>query len=242
MNYTFVIKPKCFANELRGYKSIVNYEDLFNSLTDETRDDLILETNKIYNFIEETKNEDDDSINVSLCIDNTRDISDIPIDIELYVSKYCYNIYVYTKIGFYVYVKNTRNYIPQIFNFYKAHNNSEDPNEINNKIKNYIYNLLFYIYVFVREFQYDSLFTNFYHKDDIPLMKVDRLRCMRLFGNIDSECCVCLDKSLSRTDCNHILCTKCYSKLKIKNCPMCRSVLDAEEEFSYVIQATTVIE
>jgi len=241
MNYTFVIKPKCFSNELRGYKSIVNYEDLFNSLSDETKDDLISETNRIYNFIDETKDEDG-STNASLQIDNTRDISNIPIDIELYISKYIYNIYVHTKIGFYVYVKNTRQYIPQIFNFYRSDNISNNPSENDNKIKNYIYNVLFYIYVFVREFQFDSLFTNFYHKDDIPLMKIDRLRCMRLFGNIDSECCVCLDKTLSKTECNHLLCTKCYSKLKIKNCPMCRTILETEEEFTYTIQTTTIIE
>jgi hypothetical protein len=98
------------------------------------------------------------------------------------------------------------------------------------KIKNYIYNLLFYIHIFVNNFVFDSLFDHFYHKDDIEPMKNIRLRIIRLFGNQDSECCVCGENSITTTECNHILCNKCFSKLPSKTCPMCRSNLDNEEQ------------
>ena len=92
------------------------------------------------------------------------------------------------------------------------------------------YNLLFYIYIFVNEFKFDSLFDHFYHKDDLELMKEIRLRNLRLFGNLDSECCVCTEKSITTTTCNHTLCNKCFSKLPAKICPMCRGNLDNEEQ------------
>jgi hypothetical protein len=98
MNYSFVIKPKCFAMNYVDINLLLIMKKLFNSLSDETKEDLICEINRIYNFIEESKDEDG-SINMSL-IDNTRDISEIPIDIELYISKYYYNLYINTKLDF----------------------------------------------------------------------------------------------------------------------------------------------
>lgn len=37
------------------------------------------------------------------------------------------------------------------------------------------------------------------------------------------DCCVCYNKSKQITDCNHLLCIKCFNKLKQKNCPLCRT-------------------
>lgn len=48
-----------------------------------------------------------------------------------------------------------------------------------------------------------------------------------------SECCVCLDKTKTKTSCNHYLCAKCESQIKTRTCPMCRelySQYDEEEE------------
>ncbi len=36
------------------------------------------------------------------------------------------------------------------------------------------------------------------------------------------ECCVCLDKTLIKTDCEHYLCLACWSNLKNNSCPICR--------------------
>lgn len=46
-----------------------------------------------------------------------------------------------------------------------------------------------------------------------------------------SECCVCLDKTTTKTSCNHYLCAKCESQIKTRTCPMCRkSYAQYEEE------------
>ena len=37
------------------------------------------------------------------------------------------------------------------------------------------------------------------------------------------ECSVCLEKTITRTNCAHYLCLQCWSKLKKNKCPICRS-------------------
>jgi hypothetical protein len=218
-NYYFI--NNVFINELKGYKSVVNYKKIYEQLSDDIKKDIILETERIYNTIPVHI----ETTNTSFYLDNVRNISDMEIDVEIYFMKYAYNNCNYIKMGFNVYLKNSINYIMQCMSFF----NSNIENE-NNEIYNYIYNLLFYLYVFVNNFKFDSLFDHFYHKDDIELMKTIRLRSIRLFGNPDSECCVCIEKCITKTDCSHILCNKCFSKLSTKICPMCRSNLDNEEQ------------
>jgi hypothetical protein len=210
-----------FLNELKGYKSIVNYKTIYENLSDDVRKDIILEAKRIFSTIPNNT----ESVNTSFYIDNVRNISDIQIDIEVYYMKYEYNDCIYIKAGFNVYLKNSINYIMQCMNFFNSNVVTNDSININ-----YIYNILFYVHVFVNEFKFDSLFDHFYHKNDIELMKTMRLRSIRLFGNPDSECCVCIEKCITLTECGHILCNKCFSKLSIKICPMCRTALDNEEQ------------
>ena len=210
-----------FINELKGYKSVVNYKKVYEQLPDDVKKDIISETERIYNTIPV----DMDTSNVSFYLDNVRNISDVEVDVEIYFMKYMYNNSNYIKMGFNIYLKNSINYIMQCMSFF-----SSDVVNEHNTINNYIYNLLFYIYVFVNNFKFDSLFDHFYHKDDIELMKTIRLRSIRLFGNPDSECCVCIEKCITKTECGHILCNKCFSKLPTKTCPMCRTTIDNEEQ------------
>jgi hypothetical protein len=38
-----------------------------------------------------------------------------------------------------------------------------------------------------------------------------------------NECCICYDKTLNKTSCNHFLCVECWESLKdISECPYCR--------------------
>ena len=66
--------------------------------------------------------------------------------------------------------------------------------------------------------------------------KIDDIR-MNYMGNMISnemeECCVCYEKTNSKTDCGHTLCLQCAMKIKEesdendekhRNCPMCRGV------------------
>lgn len=72
------------------------------------------------------------------------------------------------------------------------------------------------------EFQKEWLF-----KDIIKSSKVEYK-----FG----DCCVCLDTTRTKTTCGHFLCVKCFQKLKLKNCPLCRHRLalsDVEDEEGY---------
>jgi hypothetical protein len=210
-----------FINEVKGYKSVVDYKKLYEELSNDVKSDIDLETKRIYDIFSTSNT---CPINASFYFDNARNISDIQIDIEMYYMRYSHNNCEYIKIGFNIYLKNSISYIMQCMSFYRNRNINE------NIAMNYINNLLFYIYIFVNEFKFDSLFDHFYHKDDLELMKDMRLRSLRLFGNLDSECCVCTEKSITTTTCNHILCNKCFSKLPVKICPMCRGNLDSEEQ------------
>jgi len=213
--------PNSFINEIKGYKSNVDYKILYENLPEDIKSDIDLETKRIYSIF---LTSDIYPVNASFYFDNARNVSDIQIDIEMYYMKYVHNNCDYVKVGFNIYLKNSINYIMQCMSFFKSRVISEK------NIMNYIYNLLFYIHIFVNEFKFDSLFDHFYHKDDIEPMKNIRSRSIRLFGNQESECCVCTEKCITITSCNHILCNKCFSKLSTKVCPMCRSDLDNDEQ------------
>jgi hypothetical protein len=204
-----------FYCEVRGFISDINYNNMFDELSDDIKNDLILETKRVYNIINEIQN---DTINMSFFLDHVKEVSGIKIDIEIYYTKYIHNDTEHIKLGFNVYLRDTPNISMQCLTFYVSN--------VKN-LTNHIYNLLFYVYVFVNNFSFDSLFNNFYHKDDIIILKEMRLRTLRLFGNLDSlDCCVCLEKSTTLTECNHILCNRCFSKLVPKICPLCRTILE----------------
>ena len=44
------------------------------------------------------------------------------------------------------------------------------------------------------------------------------------------ECCVCLESVKTKTSCGHHLCYKCESKIKNKNCPLCRARYEHSQE------------
>ena len=67
--------------------------------------------------------------------------------------------------------------------------------------------------------------------------KIDNIR-MNYMGNMIfnemDECCVCYEKTNSKTDCDHSICLQCAMKIKeerdenddeVRNCPMCRGLL-----------------
>jgi hypothetical protein len=67
--------------------------------------------------------------------------------------------------------------------------------------------------------------------------KIDNIR-MNYMGNMIvnemEECCVCYEKTNSKTDCGHTICLQCAMKVKkepdendekYRNCPMCRGLL-----------------
>lgn len=209
--------------ELKGYKSVVNYHDIFVKIPNDVKEDLFLEMKRVYNIINECVA---DTINLSFYLENVKRIDDIAIDIEICFCKYdTINNSNNVRIGFNVYLLGSTNILMQSMFFSRT-------NMIEIELFNHIYNILFYIYVMLNRFRYDSLFNYFYHKDDISSMKESRMRTIRLFSDIDKlECCVCLEKSITLTECNHILCNKCYFRISPKICPMCRTELNNDVEY-----------
>ena len=55
-----------------------------------------------------------------------------------------------------------------------------------------------------------------------------------MIKHINNECCVCYEKTMSKTNCHHSICIQCASKIKkdisegfedVRKCPMCRNEL-----------------
>ena len=44
-----------------------------------------------------------------------------------------------------------------------------------------------------------------------------------------NECCVCNTITVTKTHCGHTLCVLCHDKLKLPNCPMCRTSLQHDD-------------
>jgi len=42
---------------------------------------------------------------------------------------------------------------------------------------------------------------------------------------MENICCVCLNETQKVTNCNHHLCSSCYSNMYGKKCPMCRQTI-----------------
>ena len=42
---------------------------------------------------------------------------------------------------------------------------------------------------------------------------------------MENICCVCLEETQKVTNCNHFLCSSCYSNMYGKKCPMCRQTI-----------------
>ena len=50
------------------------------------------------------------------------------------------------------------------------------------------------------------------------------------------ECCVCMEKTFSRTHCEHALCCVCWSSLKKKKCPLCRKGIFLQHEINEEVE------
>lgn len=212
-----------FVNELKGFKSKINYEDVFNVLEKDVKTDIFYEMEKYFNiFNDELKLAN--NISSAVFIEQPlKKISELPIDIEIYALKHTFDDDVVTgKIGFNIYLIDTEcSVVLQTFQFYDFDISNDDI------FKNYIYNIIFYIYIVLKNFEYNKLFNNIYHKDDINHMIEAKSRTIRLFGDKDEiDCCVCLENTVSKTICNHNLCHCCYSKLAPKMCPLCRQMFE----------------
>ena len=62
--------------------------------------------------------------------------------------------------------------------------------------------------------------------NQINLININNILGFDIFGQEYSncgECCVCYEKTLIKTSCDHFLCVECWTKIKnINECPYCR--------------------
>jgi hypothetical protein len=216
-NMSFIEDINGFLIEVQGYKSKVNYNKLFDELDNSIKQDLYDESLYYINVIETHDYFATETI-ISFSLDCLDDVSNIGVDIEFFIHKYDNLI---NKIGFNTYIKNTGfGIILQSFEI----DNFDIENE--NVLLNHIFNTFFYVYILIKHFQYNSLFTYLYHSEDIEHIVQLRERRIRLFGNDKMECCVCLNKTLITTSCGHFLCQYCFSRLNNRTCPLCRNNLE----------------
>lgn len=38
---------------------------------------------------------------------------------------------------------------------------------------------------------------------------------------METECCICLEETQDKINCQHKLCQKCYQSFQLKECPIC---------------------
>lgn len=224
------IKYNNIIHEFKIYKTCVDYEELFNSLTPEIKEELDKLTEYYFNYFSSI---DSNTIIISTEMKHIKKIDELPTTIYFYLIKE-YKEYinlpnVTVKLGINVALKN-KEYIDgeyMLQNIYLL-----DCDIFNAEIfKNYIYNILFYTYILVRDFHYSPMLKHLNHIQDIPnLLDIAYLH-ISLFGENMEEykCSVCLDNTITKTFCNHVLCQKCYSKLTKKQCPICRKNLHTED-------------
>lgn len=219
MEAKFIKADHEFLHEIAGYTSIVDYNQEFSQLTDDILKDLKEEVDYYFNLF----------VNGNLptaIIDTTnKSISSIHFDIDLYI----YEISsTHSRIGFQVFMKETSlilQHLSYTAPFNKAFNLY--PQQMDT-FKEYLLNCLFYIFIFCRKFRYHPMLTFFHHVDDIKTMADIKLRRHRLFGDEETECSVCFESTITLTTCNHSLCHSCYSKLRVKVCPLCRGTLESQ--------------
>jgi len=236
MTYDF-IKQDGILYEFKIYNSKLDYEPLFNELSEEVKNDILYLTKLYFNFFkEELSIENTTSISISL--NSVKKIDKIPIKAHISVSKnFKYinilngnqeetcKISVNICLPSYEYVSGTFEMLQSI---YLINLDLEDEYVF----KKYLYNILFYSYIIMRDFRYHPMLKYLNHKDDIKKLLEIKNSFVRLYGEIN-ECSVCLDPTITSTICNHYLCQKCYSQLNNKVCPSCRAELIDENTFGY---------
>ena len=219
-----------FYSEIIGYKSVVDLRKEYKLLSENLKDDLKQEVEFYYDYFSSTSNS-------SIIIDvNNRKISNLTFDIDMYIYSISPN---YSRIGFQVFLKDNSSPLQNCSYMVPFYLKNEKHMQF---IKSYLYNILFIIHVFCFKFKYHPMLMYLYHEDDIESMATIKLRRNRLFGDTSTECCVCMEQTVMITSCNHNLCHICYSKLKIKICPLCRSVFETSYVYVDAIQPTLPIE
>jgi hypothetical protein len=102
-------------------------------------------------------------------------------------------------------------------------------NKFINNIKKILPKL--YFNKFTGKFELKTEFINCINKlnpqiNQINLTNTNNILGFDIFGQEYSncgECCVCYEKTLIKTSCDHFLCVECWTKIKnINECPYCR--------------------
>lgn len=216
-------------NEVYGYKTEVDYEEVFRKLSEETKKDLFEQTNLYYNIIFEQIDTDN---HISHNIECIHKISDIEVVGDIIFQRFsvssCNNKKI-NKVSFKLFVNNAHSntVILQYVSVSTPVEMMFINFDINMDMFNCIFNCLFHIYIIVKNYKYDSLFSYIYHEADFNNIKNIKEREIRLFGNKENmECSVCLNATTIKSICNHYLCRRCFSKIENNNCPLCRKDIE----------------
>ena len=236
MTYDF-LNPNGMLHEFKIYDSKINFEKLFNELSEEVKKDILFLTELHYNFFKEELLIDN-TTSISITLNSVKKLDKIPIKAHISISKkYKYinmlngNTLEVSKMSIniclpsYEYVSGTFEILQSI---YLIDFDLEDENVF----KKYLYNILFYSYIIIKDFQYHPMLKYLNYKDDIENLLNIKNSFIRLYGEIN-ECSVCLENTTTFTICNHYLCQKCFSQLNDKVCPTCRADLLDENTYGY---------
>ena len=236
MSYDF-IKYSGILNDFKIYTSNVDYEKLFNDISEET-DKNILEITELYYKFFKAELDIENTASISITLNSCKKIDKIPVKAHLAVYKNfkyintvtglqeeCNKISLNVCLPSYEYVSGSFEMLQQI---YLLNFSLDDENEF----KKFLYNIIFYAYIIFRDFKFHPMLTYLTHKDEIGSL-VNLKNCfISLFGE-SNDCSVCLDQTTSTTICDHYLCQKCFSQLREKICPSCRCNLVDENSFPY---------
>ena len=236
MNYDF-IKYDSILTEFKVYTSNIDYEKIFCEVPNDIHKDIFDLTNLYYDFFE-TELKVENTASISVILNSTKKIDKIPVKAHLVILK---NLkYVDTQTGEqkitnkisvnvclhpYEHVSNNFEVLQNIFLLDFDIDNEPE-------FKKYLYNIIFYAYIIFKDFKYHPMLKYLNHKDEIDSIVKLKTSFIRLFGESD-DCSVCLEQTIYTTTCNHYLCQKCFSQLREKICPSCRTDLIEENNFTY---------
>lgn len=230
MEFSF-IKYDYMIKESELYDTKVNYEKIFMNLTDDIKNYLNNFTDYLYKYFKEILKNNEIC---TLGIDCVKKIDNIPIKLHFYIIKNFkrYNMENNTiKLGFNICISESEHINKLNYDLFQDLYilNVDIKNE--NIFKNYIYNICFYCYIVMKDFKYNPLLTYLNHSEDInDLINLKKV-LINLFGE-KLDCSVCMEQTLTTTECNHSLCQKCFCSLQKKICPICRTNLNDDNLFN----------
>lgn len=80
----------------------------------------------------------------------------------------------------------------------------------------------------LRNWRFNKLRNRFVEGEQVLEEFYDCLVCPSIKLTFE-ECCVCLENTSGKTDCNHPLCLSCFTNLKKPKCPLCRQSIYEDE-------------